>query len=230
MSVTFGDRRYRVRGLAKNTQLRGDARSIVLATHGRRRPCRYVRPLRRQGAASSIAQAAAAELEVEEAMVQRDLGRLLLKLEELQDADIQAAMKPKAPSAAEIAQGRRGRGAGAVARSAADRAHPGGLRPHRARGRARQHAGGLSRRHLAQTGDTAGHHRAVDQRGRQDALDGRGAAPRAGRGAGALLRDDGPEPVLLGEKDLKHKILAIAEEEGVRQAAMRSSCSRARAS
>ena len=51
------------------------------------------------------AKAAASELGVEDFVVQRDLGRLLLKLEELQDAAIQAAMKPaKPPSAAEMAK------------------------------------------------------------------------------------------------------------------------------
>ena len=50
--------------------------------------------------------------------------------------------------------------------------------------------------------------------GRQILADGCGAAFVPGGGADRVLGDDRAEPVLHGREDLKHKILAIAEEEG----------------
>ena len=54
--------------------------------------------------------------------------------------------------------------------------------------------------------------------GRQVGADGGGARLRAGGGAGAVLGDDRPVLFYMGETDLKHKVLAIAEEEGAERA------------
>jgi DNA primase catalytic core len=93
VSMAFGERRYRVRGLAKNTSfdvLRVNV--LVSAPEGMHVDTLdlYVAKARAQ-----YAKQAAAELQVEESVIQRDLGRLLLKLEELQERQITAAMAPK---------------------------------------------------------------------------------------------------------------------------------------
>lgn len=102
VTVTFGDRRYRVRGLTKNTSYEL-MRVNVLATNSDGVHVDTF-DLYASKARQIFARIAAVELETEEGVIQRDLGRLLLKLEELQDVNIQAAMKPKAPSRAELAK------------------------------------------------------------------------------------------------------------------------------
>lgn len=92
VNLTFGNRRYRVRGFAKNlsfdvlrvnvlaandTGLFIDTFDLYSAKHRR----------------SFVAQAAA-ELAVEEDTVKKDVGRVLLKLEEVQDRQIEAALTP----------------------------------------------------------------------------------------------------------------------------------------
>ena len=91
--LTFGNRRYRIRGLSKNLAydvlkvnllvtndvgLFVDSFDLYSAKHRR-----------------SFVVQAAAELHVEENTVKNDLGRVLLKLEELQDKNITEQMKPK---------------------------------------------------------------------------------------------------------------------------------------
>ena len=96
VTFTFGDRRYRIRGLAKN--LAFDVMKVnVLAARGE---ALHVDTLDLYGArarAAYIAQAAT-ELKVTEDVVKADLGRLLLKLEELQEATIKRALEPKTPA------------------------------------------------------------------------------------------------------------------------------------
>jgi DNA primase catalytic core len=99
-----GDRRYRVRGLSKNlspAELRinlmawrgdsahGDALNLSVAQQR-----------------NAFARLAAIELGVKEEILRRDLGKILLKLEELQDEQIRQALAPKRPEAA-IAEGDR---------------------------------------------------------------------------------------------------------------------------
>ncbi len=91
--MTFGDRRYRIRGLSQNAtphQLRVN----VLVSNGSGLFVDtldlYVSKHRR-----SFTQQAADELGVEEPVVRKDLGRVLLKLEELQDARRESAAAPK---------------------------------------------------------------------------------------------------------------------------------------
>ena len=66
---------------------------------------------------SGFTKQAAEELGVKEEVLRRDLGRVLLKLEELQDEQIKQALAPKEDSGHDQRRGP-GRGDGAAARSA----------------------------------------------------------------------------------------------------------------
>ena len=93
----FGDRRYRIRGLAKN--LAHDTLKInLLVSRGERY---YVDTFDLYAARSRNQYLlwAAKEIAVHDEVVKVDLGRVLLKLEALQDAAIRAALKvePEAP-------------------------------------------------------------------------------------------------------------------------------------
>ncbi len=90
--LSIGDRRYRVRGLPKN--LAYDVLKVnVLASSGDRF---HVDTLDLYAARprAIFQKAAASELGVDEEVIKKDLGKVLLKLEELQDAQIQAALEP----------------------------------------------------------------------------------------------------------------------------------------
>ena len=89
----FADRRYRVRGLAKNTAFdslkvnllagRGDHFHVdTLDLYGARQRAIFLKQ-------------AATELGVNEDVLKADLGKVLLKLEQLQDQQIRAALLPK---------------------------------------------------------------------------------------------------------------------------------------
>jgi CHC2 zinc finger/Toprim-like/DNA primase catalytic core, N-terminal domain len=89
----LGDRRYRVRGLAKNMSYdvlrvnllasRGDGFHVdTLDLYSARQRAVYVKP-------------AAEEMGVPEEVVRKDLGRVLLKLEELQEEQIRRALEPE---------------------------------------------------------------------------------------------------------------------------------------
>jgi hypothetical protein len=92
----LGHRRYRIRGLAKNLSfdqlklnlLASTDKGMYVDTFDL-----YAARHRRQ----FITQAAL-ELGVEEATIKKDLGRVLLKLEALQDEQISAMLEPKAPA------------------------------------------------------------------------------------------------------------------------------------
>jgi len=91
--ISLGDRRYRVRGLKKN--LAYDVMKInLLASRG---DAFHVDTLDLYSARhrAVFQKAAASELGVDEQAVKTDLGRVLLKLEELQDEQIRAALEPK---------------------------------------------------------------------------------------------------------------------------------------
>ncbi len=91
--MTFGNRRYRVRGLAKNTSL-DVLRVNVLVSNG---VGMFVDTFDLYSAKHrrTFQQQAAIELGVEEATIKKDVGRVLLKLEELQDAQMRALLQPK---------------------------------------------------------------------------------------------------------------------------------------
>jgi DNA primase catalytic core len=103
---TFGEngnaRRYRVRGLAKNLGYEVMRVNVLAATPERF----YVDTLDLYAAkarGSFVAQTAA-ELALVEDVIKADLGKVLLKLEALQEANIKRALEPKPVEAAQIAE------------------------------------------------------------------------------------------------------------------------------
>ena len=217
VSVVFGDRRYRVRGLAKNTSYEVMRVNVLVKSESGVHVDTF--DLYAAKSRQLYARAAAAELEAEESVVQRDLGRLLLKLEELQDATIQAAMKPKAPSAAEIAKDDEDaalallRDPRLIARICEDFDRTGlvGEPVNALAG----YLAAISRKLttplaiIVQSTSAAGKSALMEAVLR--------LVPEEDRVHYSAMT--GQSLFYLGEKDLKHKILAIAEEEGVRQAA-----------
>ena len=95
--LTFAERRYRVRGLSRN--LAYDVLKVnVLASHGDAFHVDTFDLYNARARASYITQAAV-ELRVAEDTLKTDLGRVLLKLEALQEMQIEKALKPKEPQA-----------------------------------------------------------------------------------------------------------------------------------
>ncbi len=100
--LSLGDRRYRIRGLPKN--LAYDVLKVnVLASRG---DAFHVDTFDLYAARprAVFQRAAAAELGVEEQVVKKDLGKVLLKLEELQDEQIRSALEPQS-TAVELSEG-----------------------------------------------------------------------------------------------------------------------------
>ncbi len=96
--LTQGDRRYRIRGLAKNMSYELlKVNVLVSGQTPRGEPAFHVDTLdlyssRQRGI---FMKQAADELGIKEEVIRRDLGRALMKLEELQDAQIKQALAPK---------------------------------------------------------------------------------------------------------------------------------------
>jgi hypothetical protein len=91
-AYVFGDRRYRVRGLLRNTSV--DALKVnILAGRG---DVFHVDNLDLYSARARVSfiKQAAGELGVEEDLIKTDVGRLLLSLEELQAAKVKEAATP----------------------------------------------------------------------------------------------------------------------------------------
>jgi DNA primase catalytic core len=97
----LGDRTYRVRGMPKTPGL--EMKVNVLA---RRRERFYVDTVNLASQHKVIAYAteAARELDLKADVVQADLGRVFLKLELLQDEALKRALEPKAPAAVTMAE------------------------------------------------------------------------------------------------------------------------------
>ncbi|HVT05230.1 MAG TPA: CHC2 zinc finger domain-containing protein [Thermoanaerobaculia bacterium] len=99
--VRFGDRRYRVRGMQKNTAF-DSLRINVLVSRDAPVESFFVDTVELYSARqrSLFEKQAAAEIGVTEEIVHRDVGELLRKLEELQQDEIRKALAPKdaAPS------------------------------------------------------------------------------------------------------------------------------------
>lgn len=91
--MTCGDRRYRVRGLARNLSF-DQMKVNVLVSRGEQFHVDTIEMYAARQRALFIKQAAA-ELCVKEEVVKRDFGKLLLKLEELQDEQIRKTLEPK---------------------------------------------------------------------------------------------------------------------------------------
>ncbi len=91
--MTFGDRRYRVRGLAKNLSF--DALKVnIMAARDDGFHVDSIEMYSARQRALFIKQAAE-EMNVKEDVVKRDFGKLLLKLEELQDEAVRKTLEPK---------------------------------------------------------------------------------------------------------------------------------------
>ncbi len=99
--IRLGDREYRVRGLGKNTSadlLRVNLR--VLSTNPEGDVALHVDTLELNASRQRMAfiKQAAEELGIREEILRRDVGRVLLKLEELRDAEIAKTLAPKEPA------------------------------------------------------------------------------------------------------------------------------------
>ncbi|HTS46965.1 MAG TPA: CHC2 zinc finger domain-containing protein [Bryobacteraceae bacterium] len=91
--LTFEDRRYRIRGLGKNLSY-DLLRVNVLASRAENFHVDTLDLYSARQRAAFVKQAAL-EMQINEDAVKRDLGRVLLKLEELQDKQIRQALEPK---------------------------------------------------------------------------------------------------------------------------------------
>jgi DNA primase len=216
VTVVFGDRRYRVRGLAKNTSYEVMRVNVLVTNESGVHVDTF--DLYAAKSRQLYAKAAAAELEAEESTIQRDLGRLLMKLEALQDTAIQATLKPAKPSTAEITK------------TDEDAA----LAFLKAPNLIDQIMADFDRTGLVGEPVNAlvGYLATISRKLSTPLAIIVQSTSAAGKSAlmEAVLRlvpdEDrvqysamtGQSLFYLGEKDLKHKILAIAEEEGVRQA------------
>ncbi len=92
--MTLGDRRWRIRGVAKNTSFDALRVNVLVAREGQGF---HVDTLDLYSARHRKAylQEAASELGLEERVVKKDLGQVLLRLEALQEEQIQKALEPK---------------------------------------------------------------------------------------------------------------------------------------
>jgi len=102
IAQSYGERSYRVRGLAKNTSYEV-LKVNVLAARGERFHVDTV-DLRNSKQRTSYIQQAALELELREDIVKDDLGKLFFKLEAMRDEAIERAMEPKASPAVAMAE------------------------------------------------------------------------------------------------------------------------------
>jgi DNA primase len=228
INLTFGERRYRVRGIPKQLTEALKVNVLVTLIGASTEPASaapdggalHVDTLDLYQAKQRqvFAKCAAAELRVEEHIVQRDLGRLLLKLEQVIEERAKAAEAPvAAPAAMTPAQTAEAlaflRDENLIERIMADVERVGLVgEPHNA---LVAYLACISRKLgsplavLIQSTSAAGKSLLMDT---VLAL-----VPAEDRVHYSAMT--GQSLFYLGETDLKHRILAIAEEEGVRQAA-----------
>jgi DNA primase catalytic core len=219
VTLTFGERRYRVRGLPK--QLTEVLKVNVLVTSAECEDGLHVDTLDLYQAKQrqAFAKLAATELHIEESIIQRDLGRLLLKLESLIDERAKAAESPSVapPAAMTVEQSAAAlallRDPHLIERIAADVERVGLVgEPANA---LIAYLACVSRKLsqplavLIQSTSAAGKSTLMDTL--------LALIPEEDRVHYSAMT--GQSLFYLGETDLKHRILAIAEEEGVRQAA-----------
>jgi DNA primase len=214
--LSFGDRRYRVRGLSKNTSFEVLKINLLVS----RGEALHVDTFDLYSAKhrQAFARLASAELEVEESVLQRELGKVLLKCEELQERQLEEVMKPKLPAEVEIPEADKQQ-ALALLRdpTLSERI----LEGFEATGLVGEPVNALTgylaavSRKLAsplaiivQSTSAAGKSALMDA-----VLD---LMPEEDRIHYSAMT--GQSLFYLGEQDLKHRILGIAEEEGVRQA------------
>jgi hypothetical protein len=92
--MPLGDRRWRVRGIARNTSFDALRVNVLVAREGHGFHVDTLDLYSARHRRAYIAEAAA-ELGLEERAVKRDLGQLLLRLEAIQEEQIQRALEPK---------------------------------------------------------------------------------------------------------------------------------------
>ena len=90
--IVLGDRRYRVRGLSKNLAYDVMKVNLLASRKGALHADSF--DLYAARARAAFVKQAAKELQVPESRLKKDLGQVLLKLEELQEAQIRAATSP----------------------------------------------------------------------------------------------------------------------------------------
>lgn len=215
--LAFGDRRYRIRGLAKNLSYEL-LKVNVLASRGDAFHVDTIDLYSAKQRAAYIAQAAA-ELHLKDEIVKADLGRVLLTLEELQEGAIKKATAPKAPAAVSMEEHEREaalellRSADLLERVLADLEACGlvGERTNKLVG----YLAAVSRKLdsplavLVQSSSAAGKSTLMEA-----VL---AFVPQEDRVQYSAMT--GQSLFYLGTQDLKHKVLAIAEEEGAARAA-----------
>jgi len=215
--IPLGDRRYRIRGLAKNNSF--DAMKVnVLCARGEGF---YVDTLDLYAARARAAfiKAASEEVGVAEEAVKADLGKVLLKLEELQEEQIRKAMEPKTAPLPEMPAAEREqalsllRDPDLLDRILADFTRCGIVGE--------------------ETNKLAGYLSVISRKLDEPLAVMIQSSSAAGKSALmeavlSFVPDEdkvqysamtGQSLFYLGEKDVRHKVLGIAEEEGVRQAA-----------
>jgi DNA primase len=91
--IRFGDRRWRIRGLAKNLSYEVLRVNVLVGRNDAFHVDTF--DLYAAKARASFAKQASDEIGIEEDAIKRDLANVLLRLEELQDAQIKKTMEPK---------------------------------------------------------------------------------------------------------------------------------------
>jgi len=217
ITIERGDRRYRIRGLGKN--LSHELLKVnVLVSRGERF---FVDTLDLYSARQRAAftKQAAEELEIEEEEVlKRDLGRVLLKLEKLQEEQIRKALKPKDTSV-EISQEEKMaaldllKNPNLLERILEDFARCGvvGEETNKLTG----YLAAVSRRLEAPLAVVVQSSSAAGKSLLMDAI--LGFVPEEERVQYSAMT--GQSLFYMGETDLRHKVLAIVEEEGATRAA-----------
>ena len=213
--IDLGDRHYRVRGMSKNLSYdvlrvnlfagRGEAYHVDTLDL-------YSAPKR-----ASFVKQAALELGVEPRVVKRDLGRVLLELEQLQDAQIQRALEPKEQkptmsSAEEQAALGLLRDPGLLERIVADFARCGvvGEETNKLTG----YLAAVSRKLHRPLAVIVQSSSAAGKSSLMDAV--LAFVPEEERVSYSAMT--GQSLFYMGETNLKHKVLAVAEEEGAERA------------
>lgn len=215
--LTLGDRRYRVRGLARN--LSPDTLKINLLVA--RADLFYVDTLDLYAARArtSYATQAAVALGLAEGVVQADLGRVLLQLETVQDEAIRKTLEPAAPAAVTLTDAER---EDALALLTSPTLMEDILADFEACGvvgeRTNKLIGYLAAVSRKLTAPLAVVVQSASAAGKSSLMDAVLAfMPEEERIRYSAMT--GQSLYYLGQTQLKHKILAIAEEEGVRRAA-----------
>jgi len=98
--MRLGDRRWRIRGLGKNLSFDALKVNVLAAREGDRGFHVDTLDLYSARQRAAFVKQAAEELGVEERVVKRDLGQVLLRLEALQEEQIRRALEPKAKEVA----------------------------------------------------------------------------------------------------------------------------------